>query len=164
MNETAQQPLTIIRVLDAPIEKIWAAWTEPEQVKKWWGPKDFAAPDARVDLRVGGKYLFCMRGQAGPNMPEQDFWSTGTYTEIVPLRRLVYMDSFSDAEGNIVPPSAYGMTDLPEVMRVTVEFEQMEDGMMKMTLTHDGAPAGKQADDMKTGWNQSFDKLAESLR
>ncbi|HSX30590.1 MAG TPA: SRPBCC domain-containing protein [Candidatus Saccharimonadales bacterium] len=162
MSET--KPLVITRVLDAPVEKVWAAWTEPEQIKKWWGPKDFTAPTIRVDLQVGGKYLFCMHGQPGPGMPAMDFWSGGTYDEIVPLKRLVCLDSFADADGNMVPASTYGMTDLPDVMRVQVDFEPLPDGKTKLTLTHDGAPAGEQMSNMETGWNQSLDKLAESVR
>lgn len=52
------QPITISRVFDAPREKVWKAWTDPELIKKWWGPKDFTAPRIEIDFRVGGKYLF----------------------------------------------------------------------------------------------------------
>jgi len=156
-------PVVITRIFNAPVEKVWAAWTEPELIKKWWGPKDFTAPEVKVDLRVGGKYLYCMHGRPGPEMPAQDFWSTGTYEEIVPLQKLVCSDSFSDAEGNVVPASTYGMEDFPDVLRVTIEFERLSDGKTKMTLTHEGAPSGEHASNMETGWNQSFDKLAESL-
>ncbi len=162
MNET--KPVIITRMFDAPVEKVWAAWTEPEQIKKWWGPKGFTAPVAEVDLRVGGTYLFCMRGSVAPGEPAQDLYSTGTYEEIVPLKKLVYMDSFSDAEGNVVPASAYGMADFPDAMKVTIELEEQNDGTTKMTLTHEGAPAGENADNMLVGWNQSLDKLAESVR
>ena len=53
--------LTITRIFDAPRELAWKAWTEPERLKKWWGPKYFTAPVIKNDLRVGGKYLYCMR-------------------------------------------------------------------------------------------------------
>lgn len=161
---TEAKPVVITRVFDAPVEKVWAAFTEPEQVKKWWGPADFTAPVAEIDLRVGGKYLFAMHGPAGTEF-DQDMYSTGTYKEIVPLERLVYLDSFSDEYGNIISGETYGLTDVPETMRVTLEFEPSEDGKTtKLTLTHEGMPAGQQADDMTVGWNQSLDKLAESLR
>ena len=157
--------LVITRVLDAPVEKVWAAWTEPEQIKKWWGPKDFTAPSITVDLREGGKYHFCMHGKPAPDMAEQDFWSGGTYEEIVPLKKLVYLDSFADAEGNLVPAANYGMPDFPDTMRVTLEFETQPDGKTKMTLHHEGVPdGGDNAANMETGWNQSLDKLAESVR
>ncbi len=160
---TEAKPLIITRTIDAPVEKVWAAWTEADQIKKWWGPATFTAPTIKVDLRVGGKYLFCMRGKLGPDMPDQDFWSTGTYEEIVPLKKLVYLDSFSNENGDVVSPATYGMTDLPETMRVQIEFESTPDGKTKMTLTHAGAPAGEQASNMEMGWNQSLNKLVASV-
>ena len=76
--------LTITRIFDAPRDLVWKAWTDPEYYKKWWGPTYFTAPISKIDLRVGGKYLSCMRGPDG-----KDYWSTGVYREIVPLERLV---------------------------------------------------------------------------
>ena len=57
--------LIITRIFNAPCKLVWKAWTEPEYVKNWWGPKDFTCPDAKIDFRVGGKYILCMRGPAG---------------------------------------------------------------------------------------------------
>jgi uncharacterized protein YndB with AHSA1/START domain len=51
---------------------------------RWWGPKNFTLPACKIDFRIGGKYLACMRSKES-----QEFWSTGTYKEIVPLERLV---------------------------------------------------------------------------
>jgi len=53
--------LVIERVFDAPVARVWKAWTDPEQVKKWWGPKIFTAPLVSIDFRVGGTYLYCMQ-------------------------------------------------------------------------------------------------------
>ncbi len=126
---------------------------------RWWGPKDFTSPLCKIDLRVGGRYLWCMRWPDG-----RDNYTTGVYREVVPFERLVYTDSFADAEGNIVPPSHYGMpADFPPETRVTVTFEE-HDGKTTMTLTHAGLPAGEMSEMTGAGWNQSFDKLAESLR
>jgi uncharacterized protein YndB with AHSA1/START domain len=93
----------------------------------------------------------------------QDFWSTGVYREIVEPERIVSTDSFSDAEGNVVPASYYGMSgDWPLELLVTVTFEEHE-GKTKMTLRHVGIPEGENRDSAKAGWNESFDKLAEYL-
>ena len=89
---SAQQDLIITRVFDAPRERVWKAWTEPEQVKKWWGPRDFTAPHIHIDLQAGGKYVYCMRG-AGPDGAVRDYWGVGIYKEIVQLKRLVYTGS-----------------------------------------------------------------------
>jgi uncharacterized protein YndB with AHSA1/START domain len=91
-------------------------------------------------------------------------WSTGVYREIVPLERIVTTDSFADADGNVVPATHYGMAeDFPLEMLVTVTFEDLG-GKTKMTLRHEGLPAGEMLEGAGTGWNESFDKLAEALK
>lgn len=156
------EDLIISRVFDAPRGQVWKAWTEPGQIAKWWGPKNFTAPHITLDLRVGGKNLFCMRG-AGPDGVVRDYWSTGVYREIVPLKKLVTTDSFADEKGNVVPASHYGMGgDWPLELLVTVTFEEEKAGT-RMTLRHAGIPAGEMRDLTAAGWNESFDKLAEAL-
>jgi uncharacterized protein YndB with AHSA1/START domain len=156
--QPAKRELVITRIFDASRELVWQAWTDPKQLVKWWGPKNFTAPVAKIDLRVGGKYLYCMRSPEG-----QDYWSTGIYREIVPPERLVCTDSFADADGNVVPGSHYGLGhDFPLEMQVTITLEDVE-GKTKMTLKHVGLPENM-SDMTSTGWNESFDKLAESLK
>jgi len=153
------EELVITRIFDAPRELVWKAWTETERMKRWWGPKNFTAPVIKIDFRVGGKYLYCMRSPEG-----QDFYSTGLYREIVEPERIVHTDSFADEKGNRVSPSHYGMSgDWPAELLVTVTFEEHE-GKTKMTLRHAGIPAGQMSDMAEVGWNESFDKLAESLK
>lgn len=158
INKEAERELVITRIFDAPRDLIWKAWTDPEHFKRWWGPKNFTSPVSRIDLREGGKFLGCMRSPEGT-----EYWSTGVYREIVPLERLVVTDSFSDEKGNVVPASHYGMPgDWPLELLVTVTFEEIGD-KTKMILRHVGIPSGKMSDDTQAGWNESFDKLAESL-
>jgi len=158
-KELKKKELNITRIFNAPRELVWKAWSEPEHFKRWWGPKTFTAPECKLDFRVGGKYLNCMRAPDG-----KDYWSTGVYREIVPLERIVYTDNFADEKGNIVPASFYGMPgDFPEEMVVTVTFEDLN-GKTKMTLRHAGMPAGKMGELAEQGWNESFDKLAASLK
>lgn len=88
VKNSKQQELVIKRIFDAPRELVWDAWTEPEQIMRWWGPKGFSAPVAKIDLRVGGAYLNCMRSPEG-----KDFWSKGVFREIVAPERLVMTDS-----------------------------------------------------------------------
>lgn len=157
MVDNIKNEITVTRIFDAPREQVWKAWTEPIQLMRWWGPKGFTSPVCKTDLRVGGKYLYCMRSPEG-----KDFWSTGVYQEIIKQERIVCTDSFADEKGNVVPASHYGMTNFPSELQVSVMFEKHE-GKTKITLLHVGIPS-----DMKEmctqGWNQSFDKLAESLR
>ena len=153
-----QQALVIERTFDAPRELVWKAWTDPELAKRWWGPKVFTTPVCEIDLRVGGKYLYCMRDPDG-----KDYWSTGVYREIVEPERIVATDSFADEHGNAVPASHYGMTgDFPLEMLVTVTFEDLG-GKTKLTLRQAGMPAGEMSEMAGTGWSESFDKLAAFL-
>jgi uncharacterized protein YndB with AHSA1/START domain len=97
--------LVINRTFNAPRELVWKAWTEPERLIRWWGPKGFTAPSCTLDLRVGGTYLYCMRSLEG-----QDYWNTGVYREIVVPERIVCSDSFADEKGNVVPATHYDMS------------------------------------------------------
>jgi uncharacterized protein YndB with AHSA1/START domain len=158
-TKAVAQELVITRVFDAPREIVWKAFTDPEHLVRWWGPKNYTSPACKIDLRVGGKYLFCMRSPEG-----QEYWSTGVYREIVPPERIVCTDSFADQDGNVVPPSHYGFNDdFPRELVMTVIFEE-QDGKTKMTLRHAGMPAGDMSEMAGAGWNESFDKLAESLK
>ncbi len=157
------QPLVITRVFDAPRELVWKAWTDSEAMKQWWGPKSFTAPVIKMELKAGAKYLWCMRGP-GPDGKEGDFWTTGILKEIVPMEKLVYTDSFSNANGDVLPASAYGMPgDWPDVLTVTVTFHD-EGAKTKMILTHEGLPEGQGKEMTGSGWNESFDKLEASLK
>ena len=156
-NPATERGLVIERVFDAPRELVWKAWTDPERLKRWWGPKDFTAPVIKNDLRVGGRYLYCMRSPEG-----QEYWSTGVYREVVEFERIVASDSFADADGNVVPASHYGMSgDFPLEMLATVTFEDLG-GKTKITINQVGMPAGMQ-EMAGAGWNQSLDKLAAHL-
>jgi uncharacterized protein YndB with AHSA1/START domain len=158
--QTAATDIVITRVIDAPRELVWKAWTEPEHFMRWWGPRDFTSPECKIDLRVGGRYLNCMRSPEG-----RDYWTTGVYVEIVEPGRIVYTDSFADERGNPVPATHYGLrADFPLETLVTVILENAGRGRTRMTMTHAGLPAGATHDDTATGWSQSFDKLVESLR
>lgn len=155
-SSATEQTLVITRMFDAPRELVFKAWTDPEMFMQWWGTKPFTSPLCKMDLRVGGKYLACMRSPEG-----QDIYSTGVYREIVPPARLVFTDSFSDEQGNVVPGSHYGMDDdFPLEMLVTVTFEDVG-GKTKLTVTQDGLPVGEHGELTQQGWNGSFDKLAE---
>lgn len=152
--------LVITRVFDAPVQLVWRAWTDPEHLMKWWGPKEFTSPVCRIDLRVGGKYLFCMKQKSDG----KEYWTTGVFKEIIPHKKLVYTDSFSDENGNVVPGSYYGMgEDFPAEMDVVITLEEL-DGKTRMTLRHIGMPGGDMDKMAGAGWNQSFDKLADSLK
>ena len=157
---TEKNELIVTRVFNAPVNLVWRAWTEPEHFMKWWGPKEFISPVCKIDLRVGGKYLFCMRQKNG----EMDMFNSGEFKEIIVNKKLVCTQSMSDKEGNVISPSQYGMgPEFPDEMIVDVTFEDLG-GKTKITMRQIGMPASKMKDMAGAGWNQSFDKLEESLK
>lgn len=158
-TNTQSKDLIIERVFDAPRELVWQVWTQAEHLKQWWGPESFTAPEIQVDLRVGGKYLFCMTSPDGEN-----YWSTGVFTEIVPIERFTFTDNFADEHGNIVDPSYYGMDEgFSDQMEVTVTLEDLGD-KTKMTMTQRGIAPGAMFEGTHSGWSGSFDKLAAHLK
>ncbi len=160
-KQSTENALVIERTFDAPRELVWKAWSDPTMAKRWWGPKSFTAPVAEIDFRVGGKNLLAMQS---PDFNDgKPIWSGGVYQEIVPLERIVVTDYFADEKGNPVPASEYGMEgDFPPEMLLTITFEDVG-GKTKMTLRHEGLPAGEHTAGANVGWNESFDKLAELL-
>src|SRR5947207_8439808 len=153
-----QNEVVIHRVFDLPVSKVWRALTEAEQFKKWWGPKGFTCPFSKMEARVGGKYLSCMRGPDG-----KEYWSTGVVKEFIPEKKLVVTDSFSDSEGNKIPASDYGMPgNWPEELLISFELEEA-DGATKLILQHDGIPEEMHDECMK-GWNESLDKLEKNIK
>lgn len=164
---TDTRTITIERIFDAPVEKVWRAWTTPEMVKKWWGPKDFTAPFAQIDFRPGGKYIYAMHGPAGSEW-DRDMYSAGVYKEIIPMKKLVVTDYFSDEKGIKVSPKEYGMgPDTPEESEIIIKFDQAGENKTKLSIIYEGV-TDKQYDammksGMNEGWNTSLDKLAQSL-
>jgi uncharacterized protein YndB with AHSA1/START domain len=149
--------LVITRTFDAPVALVWRAWSEPEHYSKWFGPKGMSVPHCTIDFRVGGKYLYCMKG------PDFESWFTGVYKEITPVTKTVATVSMADAQGNVLDPSTMpGMPpDWPIEMLLELTFEDMGD-KTRMTLRHIGMPAGHEM--ASVGYNEAFDKLAQSLR
>lgn len=155
---SSEHDLRITRTFDAPIEKVWAAWTEQDQAKQWWSPKNLTTPYCSIDLRVGGKTLNCMRDPSG-----KEVWSTGTFLEIVPMEKLVFTDSFSDKDGNVVSSTVYGMPEIPLELLVTVTFKA-EGGTTVVTLLHQGMAVDQHYAGANQGWNEMFDKLETILQ
>lgn len=156
-TETAVNEIVIHRVFNAPVEMVWKAWSTPEHMKQWWGPKGFSSPVCKIDFREGGKYLFCMRTPEG-----QDLWTTGIYKEIIEHQKIVWTDCFADENGNVVPGDHYGMPGMPMELEVTLLFEN-HGNKTKFTLLHKGVPAGEMTELTSAGWNEIFDKLDTNL-
>ena len=74
-KDTKNQELFITRIFDAPRERVWKAWTEPDLMKRWWGPKAFTSPYCKIDLRVGGKFLLLHAVARGQGLLEHGYLS-----------------------------------------------------------------------------------------
>lgn len=154
-----KQDIVIKRIVDAPLEMVWQAWTDPEQVARWWGPKDYVSPGCKIDLREGGKFLFCMR--APREQGGQDSYTAGVYHKIVPMALLEFTQSLADKDGNLLDPAQIGLpSDFPQEIRIVVAFRAKRD-MTELTITEYAWPVGQMMVYSLAGMHQSIDKLAE---
>lgn len=153
MSET--KDVQIERTFDAPIDLIWAMWTEAEHYANWYGPMGAKIPKADMDVQVGGKRHIGMEMET-PNGTMQMFF-IGEYLEIDPKTRLVYSERLADAEGNAMTAEQMGMpADAPMDTSIVVELEDLG-AQTKMVMTHVGVPADSPGGQ---GWTMAIDKLA----
>ncbi len=139
--------LVITRIFDVPRDLVWRAWTDPEHLARWWGPKGFTCVLWEADVRVGGRYRFGMRGPDG-----NDIWNQGEYREVVPPERLVLAGGWTDADGNLTSP----------VMTTTVTLEE-EGGKTRLTLHGTGFESASARDSHRGGWSSTLECLADYL-
>lgn len=141
---------------DAPVEQVWNAWRDSDQVKQWWGPTGFTAPVADIDFREGGTSLVCMRTPDG-----HDMYNTWTYQKIVPLQEIEFVQHFSDQYGNHLNPSDIGLPpDIPSEVHHTITFHPIRDRQTEMTVTEYGYPNEQIVELSKAGMDQCLDKMA----
>jgi len=108
--------IVISRVFDAPRELVWQAWVDPQHVIHWWGPRGFSTTIKQMDFRVGGVWEHVMRGPDGANYPNKS-----TFTEIVPLERIVYLHGGGRENG---PGASF---------TATWTFEEVAGGQTRLT-------------------------------
>jgi uncharacterized protein YndB with AHSA1/START domain len=160
---SADQDFVITRTFDAPRERVWRAWTEREQLVRWFGPKGSTISHAALDLRPGGTFHYAMRSPDGREM-----WGKWTFREIVAPKKLVLISSFSDAQGGITP--APMIANWPLETLSTTTFEEHAG---KTTITLRWSPLNATAsecqtfagmhDSMRQGWGGTFEQLASYL-
>jgi uncharacterized protein YndB with AHSA1/START domain len=162
-NRLQKRDLAVTRVFDAPIELVWKAWSDSEQVMRWWGPEGFTCPVAKMDFREGGTSLVCMR--APKEYGGQDLYNTWSYRKIVPMERIEYMLNFTDKDGKAFDPAEMGFTaGIPKEVRNVNTFRDLGNGKTELTVTEYGYTSNQAVDLSKTGLEQCLDKLAESLK
>lgn len=139
--------LRIIRMYDAPVQTVWDAWTDPEQVAQWWGPRGFTLTTHSKDLRPGGSWSYTMHGPDGVDYPNK-----AQYFEVEKYSKLVYDHGAND--------------DRPALFRVTVHFTEVEGKTrmdMRMALPTPEAAEETRKFIKKAGGNSTWDRLAEYL-
>jgi uncharacterized protein YndB with AHSA1/START domain len=142
MNVVAPS-LTLVKRIKAPPARVWAAWTQPELMMRWFGPHHTRAEEAEADLRLGGRFRVALREDTGERHE-----ATGSYTEIEQERRLVF---------------SWNWLSTPErVSRVTVVFRPLPEGT-EVTLTHDRFADADTAKRHTRGWTESLERLVTVL-
>jgi len=146
------------RTFNASVADVWRVWNDADSIKKWWGPKGYAAIVTRNDVREGGGFLWAMKSEQG-----RMFWNTGTYKEVVANQKIVSTISFSDENGKIIPGSQVSVPGRwPDDVTVIVEFSESA-GQARVTVTEVGIPLIAYPL-MKIGWAQQFDKIQMLLQ
>jgi uncharacterized protein YndB with AHSA1/START domain len=145
---TANRELALTRIIDAPREKVFKAWTDAELLKQWFAPLPWTTPRAELDVRPGGSNLIVMRGPDG-----QEFPNRGVYLEVVKNERLVFTDAYTKDWQPAEKP----------FMTVILTFEE-QGGKTKYTArVRHWTQADRETHEkmgFHTGWGQCADQLA----
>ncbi len=146
MTAADECDILITRVYDAPVARVWAAWTDPAQLAQWWGPRGFTITTHHRDLRVGGMWDYTMHGPDGTDWP-----NFTRYLEVEPGVRLVYDHGATSA-------------DTAPMFRVTSTFRALGERTeltIRMTLPTPEAARETRGFIKAAGGNSTWDRLAE---
>jgi uncharacterized protein YndB with AHSA1/START domain len=138
--------IVLTRVFDAPRDLVFDAFSKPELLKRWFGPRGWSMPICEVDLKVGGGFRFVLRGPDG-----KDMGMRGLYREITPPERSVHMESFDDYPGESQVTAIFVEQEGKTTLTATVLYpsKEVRDIVLKSGMEHGAA--------------ESYDKLAELL-
>lgn len=131
--------VTIVRRINAPPKKVWAAITQPEQMMQWWGPDAGPTLNVVADVRPGGRFSVVFRLLNG-----DEHNPTGFYREVVPEKKLVF---------------SWDLPLAPEPISVVTFLLRPFDGGTELTLTHERLPDEEARLSHERGWNGLLDKL-----
>src|SRR6266481_721924 len=142
----SDREIVLTRVFDAPRTLVFDAFSKPELLKRWFGPRGWSLVVCEVDLRVGGTFRFVMRGPDG-----KDMGMRGVYRELVPPERSVHMESFDDYPGESQVTAVFIEQEGKTTLTATILYPSAEvrDIVLKSGMEHGAA--------------ESYDKLAELL-
>ena len=156
---TVQRKLIIEVDINATIEKVWEAFTNPDVLKQWFTPAAMNNNYISVDMREGGLFRYCFKMNEG----DAEFWGRGIYEKITEPNYLSYRDCFTDAEGNDVPPSYFNMPG-DDIVETLVEFFFTTKGeVTTLKMVGENPFDAKMTEDMTDGWNSMFDNLIKTI-
>jgi len=142
MAATKNFSLEIERLIKAPRDQVYAAWTDPAQMKHWFGPENVETRDLIADARVGGTFRWDLTNSEG-----EDMTILGEYRELQPGKKIVFTWQWEDDE------------DCENhISIVTVELNDAEGGT-NLRLTHEQLPNEESRDGHRQGWNSTLNKL-----
>lgn len=154
--------LTLTRQFDVPAAAVFAAWTEAEQLRRWWGPNGFTCPLAEMDVRVGGSSLVCMRAPA--EWGGIELFNTWTYRVVEPGCRLEFVLRFTDRHRNVISPQSLGIpAGVPAEVPHLLTFADLGEGKSTMTISEVGYTSTEAVETSKAGLVQTLDKLVGVL-
>ncbi|NNF56163.1 MAG: SRPBCC domain-containing protein [Acidimicrobiales bacterium] len=155
---TKPKTLNFERTYEAPVETVWRAWTQPDMLRSWWGPKKTSIPECEIDLTLGGRIHVVMEATEEMGKYQGTRWPmTGTFTEIEENSRLSY-DARSWTEGEEAGTTIHHTNTL-----TLSEANGTTTIKLEVSITQIGAKAKMAAFGMKWGYKQQFDKLKELL-
>lgn len=159
-------PFVISRVFPVALDRMWTAWTEREQLMQWFGPEGVTIPQCTLDLRPGGLFHYCMRGQDG-----KDMWAKWTFRDIASPDRLEFLVSFADDKANTTRAffDANWPLDMKSVMTFAHHAGLGHGTVVRIEWTAFNATEGEQKcfdaghESMRQGWSGTLDRLAKFL-
>lgn len=147
----APHTLNMRRIFNAPRERVWRAWTQPEALLSWLGPSEWPAVHVEQDLRPGGAWRACLRSVADDRV----LWQGGVYHEVVPPERLVFSFKWeSDDHEDGAPVDTL----------VTIVLTELSGSRTEMDFTHQGLKSEQSLAGHRHGWTSTFDRLEKRLR
>ncbi len=150
--------IEVTKIFNAPVEMVWQVWVAPELVKRWWGPKNFVSPVAKMDFREGGKSLVSMK--APIEMGGREWYSIWAYEKIIPFQLIEFIQSLADKDGNKTDPVKVGMpADFPVDIKTVVTFKAIANNQTEMTVT-EYAEFASISNFAQIGLEQSLEKMA----
>ena len=151
--------LVVTREFAAPLERLWRAWSDADDVKQWWGPIGFTVPIVNMDFREGATTLVSMRSSDG-----LVFYNTWTYQLIEPFKRLEFVVQFANERGEAVDPASLGLPpDLASAVPHIVVFESLG-SHTRLSVTEQGYTSEQTLDLSRQGLVQCLDKMELLVR